>query len=157
MVTGLRKALDLFPKDSWVESLAPIVASGLCGGGKSVLRRSGMPMGGGLKQHFLPLGKDPIRLEAPAVGLGGLGQPVPQGRVTHQQRHGPGKFVDILRRNEQAVLAMLHHFRRSPRAIERYDRKPRRHRFKKDDSPAFVPRGKDENVGAFYPAARSLA
>src|SRR3546814_2106003 len=81
------------------------VYSRLCGEGKSVLRRSGMPMGGGLKQHFLPLGKDPIRLEAPAVGLGGLGQPVPQGRVTHQQRHGPGKFVDILRRNEQAVLA----------------------------------------------------
>src|SRR3546814_17712803 len=99
MVTGLRKALDLFPKDTWVESLAPIVASGLCGGGKSVLRRSGMPMGGGLTQNFLPLGRDPLRLAAPAVGLGGLGQPVQQGRATTQQRPGHGKFDEHLRRN----------------------------------------------------------
>ena len=67
------------------------VYSRLRGGGKSVLRRSGMPMGCGLKQHFLPLRRDPIRLEAPAVGLGGLREPVPQGRVAHQQRHDAWK------------------------------------------------------------------
>src|SRR3546814_17895846 len=110
------------------------VYSRLCGGGKSVLLRTGMPMGGGLKQHFLPLGKDPIRLEAPAVGLGGRGPTVPQGRVNHQQSTGPGNIVDIIRRNAPATGAVMHTVSLPTRASERKTRKPRSHLLKSEKS-----------------------